>query len=315
MPEYKCDRCGKDFNSNQSLKYHINKNVCARKEHCCKYCPSKFTSKNAMYAHMRDVCKSKKQNDADKEAILDRLMKMEEEIKKQKEESDKKQAESDKKIAKLTQENAKIKTQMKKVTKNTSIVNNINNGDVNNINNGTIVNATINIVGHGTEDISKIGDDKIHKSLQAGFYSTVQLTKAVHFNPDFPEFHNIYIPNIKDKYAMKYNGEQWILTTKEDLINTIYEDKKSYIEANMEDYDLTESRQNALERWLALEDDNDDNDDNDHDHDKIKDVKEKIKLMLYNSRNMTIATRDSQIANNIKSKPKSQSIKAVKNMD
>jgi hypothetical protein len=38
---------------------------------------------------------------------------------------------------------------------------------------------------------------------------------------------------MKDKYAMMYDGKQWTLTTKEDLITKIYEDKKSYIEENL----------------------------------------------------------------------------------
>lgn len=100
---------------------------------------------------------------------------------------------------------------------------------------------------------------------------------------------------------MKYDGNQWILTTKEDLIDTIYEAKKSYIEANMDSHNLTESRKKALERWL---------DDDDNDNEKIKQI---IKLLLYNSKDMAIATRDSQKVKN--AKLKSKSIKAVKDVD
>jgi hypothetical protein len=71
------------------------------------------------------------------------------------------------------------------------------------------------------------------KILQTGFNSTVKLTEALHFNPNFPEYHNIYIPNMKDKYAMMHDGEKWSLVTKDDLISKIYEDKKNYIEENL----------------------------------------------------------------------------------
>jgi hypothetical protein len=71
------------------------------------------------------------------------------------------------------------------------------------------------------------------KILQTGYNSTVKLTEAVHFNPNFPEYHNVYISNMKDKYAMMHDGTQWTLITKEDLISKIYEDKKSYIEENL----------------------------------------------------------------------------------
>lgn len=34
------------------------------------------------------------------------------------------------------------------------------------------------------------------------FNSTLKLTDTIHFNPKHPEYHNIYIPSMKDKYAM-----------------------------------------------------------------------------------------------------------------
>jgi hypothetical protein len=85
---------------------------------------------------------------------------------------------------------------------------------------------------------------------------------------------------MKDKYAMMYDGKQWTLTTKEDLITKIYEDKKSFIEENLEEFieSLTLSRKRALERWL-------DTDDEDK---KIKDIKDNIKLLLYNSRQLPL---------------------------
>jgi hypothetical protein len=174
--------------------------------------------------HMRDNCKIKKQNDNEKEDILDRLMKLEEDNKRLiiLEENEKKLVNDNKK---LKEENKKMKTQIKRVIKTTNIRPNINNG--------TVINATINLVGYGSEDLSKLDKTDILKALQTGYNSTVKLTEAVHFNPDFPEYHNIYISNMKDKYAMMHDGNQWTLTTKEDLINQIYEDKKNYIEENL----------------------------------------------------------------------------------
>jgi hypothetical protein len=115
------------------------------------------------------------------------------------------------------------------------------------------------------------------KSLKNGFYSAVHLTEAVHFNPKYPEYHNVYISNIKDKYAMMYDGSKWSLTRKEKLIDKLYENKKNYIENNMDEFiDLLSQNQiKALENWLETDDD----------HDKIKEIKEMIKLLLYNKRN------------------------------
>jgi hypothetical protein len=293
MCAYKCVGCDKEFNKQHGLTYHMNNNVCIKKKFDCKYCPGKFTSKNAMYKHMRDVCKIKKQNDNEKEDILDRLMKIEENARNL-EQDNKKQKQV---IQKLEEENKKIKTQMKKVTKSTINTKSINSNNNNTINNGTVINATINLVGYGNEDLSKLSKTDILKVLQTGYNSTVKLTEAVHFNPNFPEYHNIYISNMKDKYAMMHDGKKWTLTTKEDLINQIYEDKKSYIEENLEEFvqSLPVSRKRALVRWLDTGDEDE----------KVKNIKENIKLLLYNSKNMAIDNKDTNSR-------KTKSVKSVK---
>lgn len=111
----------------------------------------------------------------------------------------------------------------------------------------------------------------------------ITLTKAVHFNPKYPEYHNVYISNMRSQHAMMYDGEQWTLISKEELIGTIYDDKKTYIEDNLEEFvnSLSKSKKDALKRWLNTDDDNE----------KIKAVKKSIKLLLYNKNKMIIDTR------------------------
>jgi len=140
------------------------------------------------------------------------------------------------------------------------------------------------LIGYGKEDFAKIDRQDILKSLKKGFYSTLQLTEAVHFNPKYPEYHNVYISNIRDKYAMMYDGKDWTLTRKTELIDRLYEDKKNYIENNMEDFidSLSTSQKNALERWLNVDDT----------HDRIKEIKDMIKLLLYNKRDLIVDALD-----------------------
>lgn len=97
-------------------------------------------------------------------------------------------------------------------------------------------------------------------------------------------YHNIYISNMKDKYAMMYDGTTWTLTTKTELIDKLYESKKAFIEGNFDDFCklLPLSQQRALDRWLAIDDDDP----------KVTEIKEKIKLLLYNKRNIPIHTKD-----------------------
>jgi hypothetical protein len=156
------------------------------------------------------------------------------------------------------------------------------NVDINNCNIDNSVGKSINnnifLVGCGKEDFSKIDKKELLRAIKSGFDSTINLTEIVHFNPKYPEFHNVYIPNIKDKYAMKFNGSQWELVTKSELIDSIYDDKKNYIEENLDKFieSLSRSQKRALDRWLET-------DDNDG---KIKAIKDRLKLLLYNKRNI-----------------------------
>lgn len=88
----------------------------------------------------------------------------------------------------------------------------VTNNNNNKMNNGTVNNGTIDnnivLIGYGKEDLANIDKNDIIKSLKKGFYSTIQLTEAVHFNLKYPEYHNVYISNIKDKYAMLYDGKE-----------------------------------------------------------------------------------------------------------
>jgi hypothetical protein len=282
---FTCEECGKDLKSQQSLDYHKLHDACKVLAYTCKYCKRGFTNESNMYRHVRETCKTKKEDDNEKKGILERLIKLEEEMIKTKNESkkyqedNKKCREDNKKLQKEVESMKKIinNTQGKTNTTNTNnTTNNINEvnlhvGDVNNV-------ANIILVGYGQEDISKIDKNDLIKALQNGFNSTVKLTEAIHFNPKYPEYQNVYISNMKDKYAMTYDGKDWNLTIKEDLINKIYDDKKNYIEENLDDFiaSLSTSRKNALDRWLVLADEDK----------RVSKIKDDIKLLLYNKRGM-----------------------------
>ena len=226
------------------------------KKFSCKYCNNSFTQKNNMYSHIKNRCKVKKEEDNNRENIFDRLVQLE-------------------------NENKELKNTVNQIKTNINNCSNITN-TINN--SGTITNNNIVLIGYGMEDIKKIDKNDILKSLKRGFYSTIHLTEAVHFNPKYPEYHNVYISNIKDKYGMMYDGKDWKLLTKSELIDKIYNKKKDLIESEFDDFyfKLTQSQKNALERWMNTDDE----------HDKIKEVKERIKLLLYNKRKMVMGLKE-----------------------
>lgn len=167
--------------------------------------------------------------------------------------------------------------------------------DSKSINNGVIhygsgdVNITVNIVPFGKEDISMIDRNDLLKVFRSGFNSTLQLTETTHFNPKYPEFHNVYISSMKNKYAMTYDGNDWALVMKDELIDKMYDNKRDYIEENLDEFldSLTNSQVRALQRWM----------DTDDDHHYVKKVKNDMKLMLYNKRKMAINSKYQRIDN------------------
>lgn len=263
---YNCENCGKTFTAKNSLTYHTKNNACKKAEHQCKGCGKFYTSATNMYRHMRTVCKDNLQSNAIEvmdnkyDQIFGRLLQLENENKELRNELDN---------VKHTGSN------------NANMVNNghINNGNVYNGDVNTM-NITVNVVPFGKEDLSKIDKNEMLKVFRSGFNSALRLTETTHFNPKYPEYHNVYISNMKNKYAMTYDGNDWALVMKDELIDKIYDKKRDYIEENMDEFinSLLPSQMNALHRWINADDD----------HHYVQKIKNEMKLMLYNKRKMAL---------------------------
>ena len=196
-----------------------------------------------------------------------------------------------KRLLKLEEENEVLKNKVNKMEKTSEypiLTQNINsnNNTINNINNGIINNFTL--YAHGHEDLSKIDKNELLKGIKQGFNSTTKLTELINFNPKYPEYHNIYISNMKSKYAMKYDGKEWTLVRKYDLIDNLYEHKRDYIHINMDEYSksLSKVQRESIDRWMLLDEINPDDP-------IIRRIKSDIELLLYNSRGIPINTMES----------------------
>jgi hypothetical protein len=273
MNDLTCKECNKIFTSKQSLSYHSRKSVCKKViKYVCKCCDKELSSRSSLYRH-KQTCKNK--NDKKSDEINEGSIIVTDNID---------VCKIYERLLELEKENNTLKKKVNKIEKNPSIVNNTTNTTNNNcnINNGTVNN--IYLVGYGKEDMSKISYVDLLKGIKSGFNSTINLIDAVHFNPEYPEYHNVYISSMKNKYAMMYDGNDWTLVMKDDLIDKLYDDKRNYIEENLEDFleSLTASQKNALHRWMEA----------DNDHPYIKKIKNDIKLLLYNKRHLSIKTKN-----------------------
>ena len=254
---YSCSECNKSFQKKSHLDYHVEHKSCKVPRFFCKYCEKGFTSDSSMYRHMKHTCKERvRQNNNNNEMkeIIVSLQKDVEELKKNNTELRKKVTKSEKQKPNVTNNNTYIMT-----------------GDI---------NQTINnyMIGFGKEDMDLIDKEDMMVAFRNGFKSTIQLTKAVHFNPKYPEYSNIKRTNSSSSYARYHDGQKWMEIKVKDLVDNIYERKRDYIEDNLDEYfdKLTKSQKNGLHRWLSTDDD----------HQRIQSVKAEIKSLLWNERQL-----------------------------
>lgn len=82
MSSFVCDNCQKQFSSKQNYDYHINKNVCTQGNFERSHCGRKFTTHSSMYRHKKHSCKMRHNAEAEKSAVLNRLIEVETQNKK-----------------------------------------------------------------------------------------------------------------------------------------------------------------------------------------------------------------------------------------
>jgi hypothetical protein len=250
----KCPKCEKEFTRYESLKYHIDNNSCKEYACYCQYCGKGFTTNLSMCRHITSACKEKKEIDLKKDTIYESLKEMETKMEEKMEIKIKKINNNHK------QEIKKLSLKIKKLE----------------------VKYNTIIIAHGKEDIYKIVPNDIVKTLKYGYKSIIHLIELIYFNSKYPEFQNVYISNIKDKYAMVYDGNKWILDMKKTIIDNMYDKYKKYIEDNMESFVevLKNKYKIPLQQWLDI----------DESDQIVADIKEDIKLLLYNSRDIPLNT-------------------------
>ncbi len=330
MVKHECPTCKHDFQRKSTLDDHINKkNKCkplvehsaqiTRKnaqpthetaqlqqnnlnvsipitnENVCNYCEKSFTRKDILTRHIKQSCPVAKQQNKEKQDIFDKLLLLETKNKELEEKlkiKDKQLEEEIKNKNKhLENEIKKLKKEIKKVqpiTNNNTMNNNTMNNNVGNTTN-------IIMVAHGHEDLSKITPKMLSTACKKGYNSIVQLVETVHFNPKFPEFHNVYIPSVKDKHAMIYYDEMWNLKNKDDVVNDMYDTSRDYIMENIEGINnyLNDGEKRALNRWIDSEKNKDKSD---KDKKAIDCTHENLKLLLHNKRHIPVGTRKQKTA-------------------
>ena len=300
--ELKCENCTKSFTRKDNLKRHLlyfckNKNIIIEDENFADQKDTlvlsadalKCTNNNNTYITnvphfvppQKNICNYCKKNFAREDSLMRHIDFHCRVKKEQTEQNDSKYNELLKEIQKLKKQNKVIDELKKEIKemKNKKVI----NKTINNTQN-IVINQNIKLVAFGKEDLDEIKDNIYKKILNKGFNAVPSLIEYTHFNKNKPENHNVYIPNIRDKYAMIFDGNKWNLHEYNEIITQLCEDKKVKLEDKFSQFfeSLDECTKKKFERFL-----------NEAETDSVKTrYKNDIKLILYNNRNLTINTKN-----------------------
>jgi len=211
MKTFTCTKCNKKFTKKSTYIKHINgKKECDKikqydiidGKYKCQLCSKSYKYLNNYYVHNKkvhsnDVC-TKPNNDD--------------------------------KIASIEAELDDLKKKYNELLKNQQTGQIINKGNltVNNIENQN--NTIITPIQYGEENHDDIDNEYIVDALSQGLWSVPRMIKNTHFNKKYPQFQNVYIPNIKHNRVMVSNGEYWETKNSSYIINNLRREKSAVLE-------------------------------------------------------------------------------------
>tara|TARA_A100001011_G_scaffold399945_1_gene511253 strand:+ start:223 stop:1164 length:942 start_codon:yes stop_codon:yes gene_type:complete len=227
------------------------------KSYDCQYCSKYFTTKQAMYRHIKYTCKKNKDEDLKE---LARLLN-----------------EKDKQINELI---LNKDNQLEKMQKQIEKL--VNKLQIQNINNGTITNHNvynIQILDYNKTDYSHLTDSDYVNCITDCNHCVKSLIEKVHFNEKKPENMNIYISSIKGNYAMVYKNNAWQIQDKKEQVDDLYEYNEIMLDNWYQEYRQKYPQMiQAFKNYLRNREEND----------VINEVKKEILLMLYNNRGLVL---------------------------
>jgi len=186
----------------------MDQKVSLIKIYLCKYCDNEFSRVDNLKRHMDKFCKKKIA--AEIEALDSELDLKERQLRLQ-----------------------KVNRKLQGTTTTQTIIGN-NNTNTNN-------NITVNILPYEQTDISHLTDRDYQRAFNRASMCVPQILEKVHFDPEQPQNHNVYISSMNNKYITLHDGERWNLRDREETIEDLFADAEYMLE-------------NKLETWQEEED-------------------------------------------------------------
>ena len=199
-------------------KYPENVSQMSTNINKCNFCEKIFLSRQGKWKHLK-ICKEKIKDDECRNDMLELINKLNDQL-------EKKENQLEKKEKQLEKKDKQINELIKKAGITQNIQNNIQNTNTNNI----------KILAYKNTDISHLTDKDFMYCLNRSNMCVPHLIKKIHFNPKKPENHNVYISNIKNKYAMVYDGNKWNLSNQNETISDLIDTNEVFLEQKLEEW-------------------------------------------------------------------------------
>ena len=234
----------------------------------CKFCEKTFSRIDSLSRHLKK-CKEKEKDDNDKQDLLNLVNLLNKQIEEHRIEKEEYKKEKEEYKKELEKRNKQIDELIKKTGVNIGTQNN-------NIQNN------IQILAYNNTDVSHLTDSDYLKCLKHSNFCIPHLIKEIHFNPKKPENHNIYISNLKNNYAMVYDGNKWNIKDRDESIQNLIDDKEIIIEQKLEEWIENGNKYPTIMKKFTRYIDKKENDT------VLNKIKSEIKLMLFNNRDIIL---------------------------
>ncbi len=288
MVNYKCQICNKEFNKKSNFIYHTKnrKNACGENQtiqknypelpqntqelpqnkpkNTCEYCNKDFSRKEHLQRHLLNNCKIKKEDDINKKNIFELLLekeRAEKELLTNQLQLEKEKAEKEflnNKLNVIENDNKELKKQLLDLTKtikelsvkSATVINNNNYGNVNN-------NITIpldKLSKFGKEDLTKITQKEFLKIKNyQGVAIFLETAKLIYNNHSMNK--TVYVADYSRKKAMIWNGERWVLTCLEEVLDVMKERIRTLYNINLdliEDEKIIKDFNNRVQKYFDM---------------------------------------------------------------
>ena len=142
--------------------------------------------------------------------------------------------------------------------------------------------ATNDEIGATAQDV--LSDRDYQRAFNRASMCIPQILKKVHFDPEKPENHNVVISSMNNKYIKLHDGQKWNLRDREETVEDLFADAEDLLETKLESWQEEENPKSEkatrkYQIYLEVKEK----------AELYKKIKQELKLLLFNNRNLITA--------------------------